>query len=245
MRVLLVVLVLMMNLNSFSQEDTIIEKSPFLVFQLFTSQGCSSCPPADKLLQQIKEETENKNVVVLSYHVDYWNRLGWIDPFSSKDFTNLQYTYGRKFNINSVYTPQLIVNGKEHFVGSNKRKVKDRLRNYNSNLAKNLITISNLKKDNNIITADYTIEGNTADKKIVVALVLDNKETFIKRGENTNRTIVNHNIVVQETSKLIDTTTGKISIKIPKKFISEKNLHLISFTQSLDLNITGVTRLKI
>ncbi|MEO7394634.1 MAG: DUF1223 domain-containing protein, partial [Chitinophagaceae bacterium] len=77
------------------------------VLELFTSQGCSSCPSADRLLETFNRK---ENVIALSFHVDYWNRLGWRDPYSSKEYTQRQYEYASALN-SSVYTPQLIVNG--------------------------------------------------------------------------------------------------------------------------------------
>jgi hypothetical protein len=74
-----------------------LENKPFAIVQLFTSQGCSSCPSADLLLEKVEKEYEGKNVFVLSYHVDYWNRLGWKDVFSKKEFSDLQYNYSSKF----------------------------------------------------------------------------------------------------------------------------------------------------
>ena len=84
------------------------------VVELFTSQGCSSCPPADALLAQIKDDT---NVIALSYHVDYWNYLGWKDPYSNKAYSAYQRSYAKELN-SGVYTPQMVVNGSKEFVGS-------------------------------------------------------------------------------------------------------------------------------
>ena len=82
----------------------------FAVLELFTSEGCSSCPPAEKLLEQLQNQSEGKPIYILAYHVDYWDRLGWKDIFSNHDFSNLQYEYSSHFN-GQVYTPQLIFNG--------------------------------------------------------------------------------------------------------------------------------------
>ena len=78
-----------------------------ILLELFTSQGCSSCPSADRLLD--KTLANHKNVIGLSYHVDYWNYIGWKDPFSSKVYSNYQRAYGSKFRSSSIYTPQLAV----------------------------------------------------------------------------------------------------------------------------------------
>ena len=75
-----------------------------VVVELFTSQGCSSCPPAEQLLAEMSDK--DTNILLLSFHVDYWNRLGWVDTFSSNNFTERQYMYGNLFGLQSVYTPQ-------------------------------------------------------------------------------------------------------------------------------------------
>lgn len=92
--------------------------TPVLV-ELFTSEGCSSCPPADRLLRAIEaERTPGADVIVLSEHVDYWDYLGWRDPFSSAQFSKRQQDYGRMFRNNGVYTPQMVINGRVEFVGN-------------------------------------------------------------------------------------------------------------------------------
>ncbi|WP_272151937.1 DUF1223 domain-containing protein [Tenacibaculum aiptasiae] len=213
---------------------------PFIVFQLFTSQGCSSCPPADYLLEQVKKNTSNSNVIVMSYHVDYWNRLGWKDPFSKKIYTELQYEYARKFNSSSVYTPQLVVNGNEHFTGSNKSKLKRSLRKYTSENTSNAIALSNIRKKGRLINIDYKIKGDLNDKIVSFALVLEEKTTFVKRGENSNRKIKNSNIVINQVSLPIqDKANGNTSLNIPEIFEVNDNYRIIAFVQKPNLQITG------
>ncbi|WP_299124965.1 thioredoxin family protein [uncultured Tenacibaculum sp.] len=213
---------------------------PFVVFQLFTSQGCSSCPPADYLLEQVKKNTSNSNVIVMSYHVDYWNRLGWEDPFSKKIYTELQYEYARKFNSSSVYTPQLVVNGNEHFTGSNKSKLKRSLRKYTSGNASNAIALSNIHKKDRLINIDYKIKGDLSNKAISFALVLEEKTTFVKRGENSNREIKNSNIVINQVSLPIQgKANGSASLNIPETFEVNDNYRIIAFVQKSNLQITG------
>src|SRR5580765_4213272 len=89
----------------------------FAVIELFTSEGCSSCPPADEAMIDIENEFK-KNVYVIGYHVDYWNYLGWKDIFSNAGWTDRQKAYAQELKLNNIYTPQVVINGSSEFVGS-------------------------------------------------------------------------------------------------------------------------------
>src|ERR1700709_1440967 len=82
----------------------------FAVIELFTSEGCSSCPPADALVARVQKESNDKPVYILAFHVDYWNHLGWKDAFSSAEYSERQNQYARWLKLSSVYTPQIVVN---------------------------------------------------------------------------------------------------------------------------------------
>jgi hypothetical protein len=104
-------------------------KQPVLV-ELFTSEGCSSCPPADALLKKLSEEQpfDDIEIIALEEHVDYWNHQGWSDPFSSSDFSNRQNDYAAVIPQSSAYTPQMIVDGHVQFIGSREQEAEDQIR---------------------------------------------------------------------------------------------------------------------
>src|SRR5689334_14081460 len=99
---------------------------PFALVELFTSEGCSSCPPADRVLARLAAEARasGRRIFPLSFHVDYWNGLGWRDPWSTRTFTERQRNYARALGWRT-YTPQMVINGAEHFVGSDERHARE------------------------------------------------------------------------------------------------------------------------
>jgi hypothetical protein len=218
------------------------ENKHFAIVQLFTSQGCSSCPSADLLLEKVEKEYEGKNVFVLSYHVDYWNRLGWKDVFSKKEFSDLQYSYSSKFGSSSVYTPQAIVNGNVHFVGSSEAKMNSYLSKYLGMDSENTLEISELKKMDNQIEFNYKVEGNVAGKNLKIALAIEKKETNVKRGENSGRKLSSVNIVVEQIEISLNKTSGSGIIKIPELVENGDSLTLIGFTQSQNFDITAAAQ---
>lgn len=218
------------------------ENKPFAIVQLFTSQGCSSCPSADLLLEKVEKEYEGKNVFVLSYHVDYWNRLGWKDVFSKKEFSDLQYSYSSKFGGSSVYTPQAIVNGNVHFVGSSEAKMDAYLSKYLKIDSENVLTLSDVKKLDNQIEFNYKVEGNITGKSLKIALAIKKKETKVKRGENSGRMLSSVNIVVEQIEISLNKTSGSGIIKIPELVENGDPLTLIGFTQSQNFDITAAAQ---
>ena len=211
---------------------------PIIVLELFTSQGCSSCPPADELLAQIKRES-TENIIALSYHVDYWNYIGWEDPFSHRKYSARQGRYNKKFRYHSNYTPQLVVNGKEHFVGSDASKLRDRINFYRALEPENRIDISRLRKSTDAVSVQYKVDGPITGKLLRAILVIDKRTTLVPRGENRNRKLTNSNIVVAEATKELQKPLGSISVSIPQLVNPDDKLQLIVLSETVGQDITG------
>jgi hypothetical protein len=212
------------------------------VIELFTSQGCSSCPPADKLLNSTisKATKEGQNVFALSFHVDYWNRLGWTDPFSDARFSERQRNYAAQLN-SSVYTPQMLVNGSKEFVGSDAAILNRSLEAaLNKSPLARFSRLSYKEKDGDL-QVDYELEGDYNNTRINFAVVSLSETTSIKRGENGGLTLTNENVVRQFTSAAA-AKTGSISFKagsLPPK----NNRAVIAYIQNNDnLKIIGAAK---
>ncbi len=232
-----------------SQKETIGESSSpkeeqnsFVVLELFTSQGCSSCPAADALLEKVKNQ-DGKNVFALSYHVDYWNYIGWEDPFSKPEYAFKQRKYNNKFQNRSNYTPQLVVNGMEHFVGSNAQKLRGAIAKYGSLGSKNKIVLKEAIRDGDGISFSFNLMGiqDGHDLGVRALLVLNERVTKVKRGENRNRTLSNSNIVVAE--KVIDSeeVLATQRLKIPDIVRHDEEFRLILVLENQELDILGAT----
>lgn len=215
--------------------------APFVVLELFTSQGCSSCPSADVLLNKVKKQYKEE-VFALSYHVDYWNYIGWKDPFSKGTYTKKQRDYNIKFNSRSNYTPQLVVNGQEHFVGSSSSKMYNRIATYKKKKAPNKVDIKNVRTSGNTVRFDYAILGDVSGKNLKAVLVLDERTTQVKRGENRNRTLTNSNIVVAEKYSSISSNDGSASIEIPNIVKSNEAIQLMVFVENNVYDITAAVK---
>jgi len=234
------------SLSLFKADDTPKDNyKPVVVLELFTSQGCSSCPSADKLLKEVKQTYSETDVITLSYHVDYWDYIGWKDPFAKEAFTNKQRVYGSKFYSSSIYTPQVVVNGKEHFVGSQRSTMNTKLKSYLSKQSVNSVSISNSRVANGKVNFDYVIEGDIANKSIRLALVINDRETYVKRGENRSRTLNNSNIVVSELNFKIEDSSGKGQILIPSLVKDTDELRVVVIVQNNRLDITGASQLSL
>jgi hypothetical protein len=176
-----------------SDMDTKPSAEGFALVELFTSEGCSSCPPADEAIGRLKGW--KNNVYVLSFHVDYWNYLGWKDVFSNASYSSRQQEYGDLFHLNSIYTPQIIVNGKTQFVGSDESRLRETIESSLKETPKTFIHLKVQQPDKNEVPITWNTEPNT-DLRLNVALVQNFTKDFIQRGENKGQTL-NHYFTVR------------------------------------------------
>jgi len=216
-----------------------------VVLELFTSQGCSSCPSADVLLEKVSKEFANDKVFALSYHVDYWNYIGWTDPFSKKEFTEKQRSYAQKFRDNQIYTPAVIVNGQEHFVGSDRSKMYAKIKEYKNKATQYTISLGAIENASKTIKFNYKIDGNLSNVKARVVLAIDKRTTAVKRGENARRTLKNHNIVVNEIYISDIATSGNHAIKIPNIVNDTDELKLFFILENSQKDILSAAKLDI
>lgn len=222
-----------------------VENKGVVVLELFTSQGCSSCPLADEVLDKVQETYKNDNVFALSYHVDYWNYIGWKDPFAKKKYTQKQRSYAVKFRDNRVYTPELVINGKEHFVGSNETKMHQKVKAYLKASESETISLKNIKRSGTNINFDYDFSGKLTNRKLRVVLVIDERITHVKRGENRNRTLKNTNIVVNEFYVDAVAESGALSITIPDVVAQDDELHVLMIVENETTDVLGATKVKV
>src|SRR6266498_1743348 len=153
----------------------------FAILELFTSEGCSSCPPADRLLPQLA--SGDSNIIPLSFHVDYWNHLGWTDPFSKAEFSQRQREYGEHFHLESIYTPQLIINGEYELVGSNRSTAEADIKAVLNQRSGVQIKIDEVKKDKNKLSISCHLDGDWKQANLTAALVQKYAEMKVKAGE--------------------------------------------------------------
>lgn len=226
-------LFLIFTLSLFAQQKNI-------VLELFTSQGCSSCPSADRLLKEVTESPEQAHIIALAYHVDYWNRLGWRDPFSKLAYTNYQQEYGRKFGGRSIYTPQLVINGTKHIVGSDKASLNTSFSKLKNKKLPFPISINNVTKNGTSISLEYDTLLSQ-NNRLNIVLVLKEHTTVVKRGENRNRILIDTHIVIDK--KVIynnDTSDSKITFEDVSFDLAV--LEVVAYIQKDNLEIIGATK---
>lgn len=216
------------------KSNSLHKAQPIAVVELFTSEGCSSCPPADQLASQIDKtyKSQNKPVFVLAFHVDYWDYIGWKDRFAKHEFSERQSLYGEKFNLGSIYTPQMIVNGKTQFVGSDSQAAENAIEDALKTNSQYGISLNVSWTGKRQLSIKYNLTSNPVNALINFALVEKDLSINVKRGENSGRKL-EHDNVVREFDTSIAKEKSELTLKVAED-INLNNSILIAYVQDKD-----------
>lgn len=207
-----------------------------VVVELFTSEGCSSCPPADELLTRVgHQRTKNgAEIIPLGFHVDYWDHQGWRDRFSSHTYTERQEKYAARFRLEGPYTPQMVVDGETEFVGSDSARAENAILQATGRQQKADVQLSWITPDK--LLARVTAAENSAPADVRLAITEDNLSNKVAAGENDGR-VLHHSAVVRDFRLLGQLNQGKFQLEIPVKPEQEwktQDLHAVVFVQRID-----------
>lgn len=205
---------------------------PVLV-ELFTSEGCSSCPPADRLLAELdhRQDIPGANVVVLSEHVDYWNQLGWRDPYSLPQWSERQSTYARQFRLESVYTPQAVIDGSRQVVGSDPGPLR---RAISESAASKKMDLDITSASWNGNTLELRLSYPEADGAMLYAVIADDLDkSSVAAGENSGKRLEHvavARVLVPLTSIREAARNEKFDVQFPNA-LPRQHLRVVVFIQ--------------
>ena len=217
-------------------------RTPVLV-ELFTSEGCSSCPPADELLARLSRTSiiPDAEIITLGEHVDYWDGIGWRDRFSSHQFTERQNTYAQRFHLGSDYTPQMVVDGAAQFVGNDAASAEQAIR-HATRQPKLALRIQNLSVQQDQASADISLDpldgadntGTLLNADLFAALTDKVDTTDVRAGENGGRRLTHVNVMrtLQRVGSLGDLQAKPLHVQLtlPQGTVPA-NLRLVVFAQ--------------
>lgn len=199
----------------------------FALVELFTSEGCSSCPPAEQLLGCLSSEWKNQPVYLLSYHVDYWNHLGWKDAYSDPAYTKRQRDYAASLHLSQIYTPQVVVNGTTDLVGSNEKDLRTALSHaLNTPVSAELAMQGHLLDDQRV-KLTYRAQVHQP-AKLLVAFVQREAQTNVRKGENGGRRLFHWNVVRK--LAVLPLTDSEAIVPLPMGFAAA-DWEIITFLQ--------------
>lgn len=211
-----------------------------VLVELFTSQGCSSCPPADQLLSQLGHEPGDVEIIPLAFHVDYWNYIGWKDEFSSPKWSKRQKAYASTIS-NRTYTPQLVVQGALDCVGSNERCIRQAVERVHRSAALGTVEVERVREvGGSVLVQAVARLGETAPHAVAtVAIYESGLSTQVRAGENRGRHLRNDFVVraLQKVGRMDagDTERRAITARIPVRDEWKlENLGAVVFLQSPD-----------
>jgi hypothetical protein len=225
-----------------------------VIVELFTSEGCSSCPAADRMLARLEQTqpVSGAQVVAVEEHVDYWNQLGWTDPFSSPQYRARQNDYAVAFKANNIYTPQMVVNGQAAFVGNDMSRAFHEI-GAAAQAATTVVDLGTHANAQDPDLLDLSVQVTNAkttkwrDSNVYLAVTENGLTNFVHGGENTGRTL-RHSSVVRSFGgigrvKPEGANGGQLvsTLRLPREWKRE-NLRAVVFVQERDtFRITGAS----
>jgi hypothetical protein len=217
------------------------QKAGAILVELFTSEGCSSCPPADALLRQIdgKHTNSGQLIVGVSEHVTYWNHLGWSDPYSASAYTERQDAYGMRFRLDNIYTPQMVINGEQQLVGSDSASLLHALATAKEQ-AQVSVQIGSASINSKALDIDFSVAGNLPSHGVEVYAILadDSVRSDVLHGENAGRTLM-HSSVARTMTRVATVKSPlqrTVHVPLPATVLRPPGhaRHLIMFVQGVN-----------
>jgi len=201
------------------------------VVELFTSQGCAQCPPADALLTGLAEEGD---VVALAYHVDYWDYVGWEDTFGDEDYSDRQRAYAKSWGSSRIYTPQMVVNGAKGVVGSRRNEVHGAL------AGASLPLQVGIARDGDMLKVTIPPDTTFGDAVVWMVTYLDRADVTIEKGENAGKSMVYTQVVTgRQALGMWESTTGA-DLKLPlPELLSEDSTGIAVIVQQERSGLPG------
>ncbi|MBA4075690.1 MAG: hypothetical protein C0508_11675 [Cyanobacteria bacterium PR.023] len=231
------------GISAWANAENSRSKHP-VVIELFTSEGCSSCPSADSYLASLPElSLKSGEIITISEHVDYWNYLGWTDPFSSDVYTERQRQYARALNQSGLYTPEMVINGKQGLVGSDSTAALYALKNLSAETTKLLQLKAYISADNRKVSVELNSPGVilTSSDQLVIFITEDKLSVQVRSGENAGRTLQHTNVAraIKVLDKLPPTTLSiPASVRNPRTL---KAVVIIQNKQTMAITAAGAT----
>ena len=240
----LILLVAVFLSFNFLPKKVVLPSKPIAIAELFTSEGCSSCPDAEDLLKEMAGMTakESISIVGLAFHITYWDRLGWKDPYGQPEFTNRQKKYGEILSTQQ-YTPQVVINGEYEFVGGNPIAYRDALAKVASKPAVYELDATATLQGSEI-TVNYKANKKTKSELLNIALVEPSIENLVKRGENKDRLLKHYNVVRKfETVNIAE--SGELKITAPEGLDLNKCEIVLYVQHRRNLKILGASQIDL
>ncbi len=199
------------------------------VVELFTSEGCSSCPPADAVLADLAR-TEARGVLALAFHVDYWEGLGWPDRYGSPRASARQRDYARSFGAEGVYTPQMIVGGIEEFAGSNRERADAAIARALARAPGVRLSVQPHQSGSDTLSVDFVAMGAPAGSRLTVAIVQRAASTNVRAGENAGSTLRHANVVRTFVEVALTGPKGTATVALPRALARDEG-EVIAYLQ--------------